>query len=233
MIWCFTPDAIKPTTVRNIAFSGETLDDISPFLYSEDVVLEARGTLEESFDRLVKRKRGYLGVKACVGVFPVLNFSEDMQSKYIDYEIPFGSDNTEKFCLAAIIVAAVNNLVDAECSRLYKRGEYIDAVVLDAMAFFALDKAIEHIREELLSEIVGMSLGQCFYAGTKQMRLDVMRPIFQLLRPDEKIDVRLTQELIMIPFRSVSVVIPGTHSENSFTWPKKTHYQKKIPPMRL
>lgn len=83
------------------------------------------------------------------------------------------------------------------------------------MASAALEGAITVVRKESEIAVKGMRLGRNLFPGTCQMSTDVLRALFYLLRPDERIAVRLTEDMMMIPFRSTSVVIPAVLSEES------------------
>ena len=218
MIYRFLPRPIQPVTVLELPYSVADFEDVVRHLNSNEAVCEARGTIEASFHRQRETIDSVLHLRTCLGVFPVLGLLEDGAPSHLELRIPCDAAYIQGSSFAAIAVATVGDLVDAECSRLYKRGEYFDALVVDAMASAALEKAIEQVREEIREAESEMKLGQSLFPGTQQMPIEVLRAIFSLLRPDERIDVRLTEDMIMIPIRSTSVVIPGVFFAKTLNW---------------
>jgi hypothetical protein len=147
----------------------------------------ARGAVRASGLSLDARMASDLVARVCLAV---------VDTKRLDSLLSATRETSVSLCgqryfrgadLAALMVATVGPGVEEECSRLYKNGQYIDALVLDAMASATLARVFREVREELRRQMPGVKLGYTFQPGGDQLPIDVQRIVFTLLKPEDAI----------------------------------------------
>lgn len=108
---------------------------------------------------------------------------------------------------AALLVCTAGRYFEESVDRLFRSGDYLEALILDAISAIALNQAVGQAREYLAANFSSSRLGYTLNPGCHQLRIEVQKTIFRLLRP-ELIGVRLTDVLTMSPAKSISAVIP-------------------------
>lgn len=110
--------------------------------------------------------------------------------------------------LAALVITTVGKRLEEESSRLYRQGEYLEGLALDACGITALNQIGDLGRERLTQELSGQGykLGYSLNPGCHMIPLEEQRTIFSLLNGGE-IGVSLTESCLMIPVKSGSAII--------------------------
>jgi len=209
VIYGLQPKSIKPIIVITLPYAGKRFEDIAHHLASAETLVEPKGIMEASWSHQKLKLAGFLEVSACLGIFSVQASLHEENQFSRGSSITCDAKYFDGANLAAIAVATVGNSAEEECSKLYRRGEYIDAIVLDAMASTALEDAITEIRMRVRNSIGSGRLGHNLFPGTKPMPVEVLKTVFSLLRPERTVFVNLMESMIMIPIKSISVIIPA------------------------
>ena len=144
---------IKPA-VLEIPYRSPAVDQITRYLSSGNTRLGINGAVRKSITRQDHRMHAIMGVRASMAVLPLTEISNRvlaLDSKAIliicDEAYIQGANK------AILLVATVGRDVEERCTQLYKRGEYIDALVVDAIASAALDNAIWEIKKNLIGKM--------------------------------------------------------------------------------
>lgn len=95
-------------------------------------------------------------------------------------------------------------------ARLYgEQGQFTRSFLLDAVGTVALEALAERLHRHIAAEYApeGLRLGCSFSPGQDDWPLEEQRVLFALLHP-EQIGVRLNEQNVMVPLKSVSEAIP-------------------------
>ena len=199
--------AKRPAKTLLLAYPTGGFHQIDHYLDKGEATAGAQRALEESFLRLQKRMSSHLEATVCLGLFEICCSNEGEDSVGTPALIRCAGKYFSGAIMAAFIVATLGKSAEEECSRLYKRGEYIDALVLDAMASAALDGAVRETRERLRKEFKDVRIG---FSLPKRQAIPPgsQRAIFDLLMTEKTIGVKLTESMLLIPLKSTSVIVP-------------------------
>ena len=110
--------------------------------------------------------------------------------------------------LAALVITTVGQRLEEESSRLYRQGEYLEGLALDACGINALNQIGDLVREHLTQELSGQGykLGYSLNPGCHMIPLEEQETVFALL-DGGVIGVSLTDSCLMIPVKSGSAII--------------------------
>lgn len=110
--------------------------------------------------------------------------------------------------LAALVITTVGRHLEEESSRLFRQGEYLEGMALDACGITALNQLGDLVRERLTEELSGQGykLGYSLNPGCHMIPLEEQRTVFALLNGGA-IGVSLTDSCLMVPVKSGSAVI--------------------------
>ncbi|MBW1706464.1 MAG: hypothetical protein JRJ86_15050 [Deltaproteobacteria bacterium] len=196
-------------TVLEIPYSSPTDEQIIRYLSSGGIRLEVNGAIRQSISRQDQGMQAIMGVRACMAVAPLTERNKNA-SPPDSKELPLICD--ERYIHGAnqaiLIVATVGGGVEEKCAQLHKRGEYIDALVVDSIASAALDNAIWEIKKDLISKTENLQVGYTLFPGINSMPLGFQRTIFEILKPEKPIGVLLAESMLLVPIKSISAVIP-------------------------
>lgn len=123
MIYSFLPRPIEPVMVFTLPYSRDNFEDIVRHINSNEAVSETRGTIENSFHRQREAMESVLQIAVCLGIFPVSSSVNDDAPPNLNLRLPCDLTYIQDSNFATIAVATVGDSVDAECSKLYKKGE--------------------------------------------------------------------------------------------------------------
>jgi hypothetical protein len=200
----FSPHGLATTSaITEFPYEALTLSQITRFLNDGGASAEAKGAVRESIRRLNERMAPFLVarvswcIKSISDLRLVWPWGDEMPSCYL-----------EKATMAALLVGTVGSGAEEECNRLYRAGEYIDALVLDAMASAALARGIQKTKETVRKSVANTITGYTLYPGGQHMPFTFQRVIFDALRPEETLGVKLTESMLMVPVKSASAIIP-------------------------
>jgi len=109
---------------------------------------------------------------------------------------------------AEYIVAAlctIDNELEQSTSELFSKGEPLLACMLDSAGSVAIDSLEAQVQQLICQQAheSRMIAGSKLFPGSKEWALSEQRVLFSLL-PVEKIGVRLTEQCMMIPRKSIS-----------------------------
>lgn len=113
-----------------------------------------------------------------------------------------------------LAVYTIGPRLEARCRRWGKQGQLLRAFLLDALGTTALLELADAFRRHLAARLTrqGLALGCSFSPGQDDWPLEDQRLLFALLRP-QRIGVRLNEQGVMYPLKSVSEAIPVGRKE--------------------
>ncbi|MGB9722524.1 MAG: hypothetical protein ACP5OO_06695 [Chloroflexia bacterium] len=108
-----------------------------------------------------------------------------------------------------LAVHTIGPRLEARCRRWNAQGQLLRAFLLDALGTVALLELTEAFRRHLAAQpaLRGLQLGCSFSPGQGDWPLEDQPLLFALLRP-ERIGVRLNEQGVMYPLKSLSEAIP-------------------------
>ena len=209
MPYIFQSNLEVTPTVLEIPYSSPANEQITRYLSIGGTRPIPNGAVRKSISRQDQRMHSIMGVRASMVPVPLTEMKNrvlTLDSKAIpilcDERYMQGADQ------AILLVATVGRGIEERCAQLYKRGEYIDALVVDAIASAALDNAIWEIKKDLISKTENLQVGYTLFPGINSMPLCFQRTIFEILKPEQTIGVMLTESMLLVPIKSTSAVIP-------------------------
>jgi hypothetical protein len=111
----------------------------------------------------------------------------------------------------AVFISTIGPRLEARVSEYFSKGEYLRGWLLDNVGTYALRKTNQHLLDIVKGE-TGWRQPSRFSPGQNYWDISQQRILFQLL-PAEKIDVKLTEHLMMVPKKSTSGVFGDTEKE--------------------
>lgn len=109
----------------------------------------------------------------------------------------------------ALAVYTIGPRLEVRCRRWSRQGQTLRAFLLDALGTAALLELTDAFHRHLAAQLArrGLALGCPFSPGQDDWALEDQCLLFALLRP-ERIGVRLNEQGVMDPLKSVSEAIP-------------------------
>lgn len=109
---------------------------------------------------------------------------------------------------AVVAVVTLGSRLEEETMRMFKEGNSLSGLVLDAFGTAAIDEMLGMLRHEIANGLLTnkKQMGYNVSPGG-QIPLETQRAIFSLI-PCENIGVSLNNSYMMIPQKSHSVIIP-------------------------
>ncbi len=112
-------------------------------------------------------------------------------------------------CVGAIILAAtVGEEIEGEIERLFKTGNYAAAVILDAAATAAAEQTADAAEKVIRKEkaAAGLAMKPRFSPGYGDFPL-TEQPAFITMSHAEKIGISLSENLMLMPRKSITAII--------------------------
>ncbi len=128
-----------------------------------------------------------------------------------------------------LAVYTIGPRLEKRCHRWNQQGQPLHAFLLDTLGTIALLELAEAFHRYLAPQLArqGLALGCPFSPGQDDWPLEDQRLLFALLRP-ERIGVRLNEQGVMYPLKSVSEAIPvGREGEIPFPGPACTRCPRR------
>ncbi|MBN1330211.1 MAG: hypothetical protein JXA54_12120 [Candidatus Heimdallarchaeota archaeon] len=173
------------------------IDEILKLLRKSNNSKSPSDNLLSQINELIIFARKLIRPIAIYDIFP----SDELTPKYI-FKL------SEKTILA---VCSISSKLEEEIANLLKLGELSKAIILDAIASHAAEMVAEKVNEKIMEENTSLfkekeftkrfSPGYCKWTITDGQQL-----IFNLL-PVDKIGVKLSNSMMMIPRKSISFAI--------------------------
>ena len=110
---------------------------------------------------------------------------------------------------AAVAVVTIGSNLEDESSKMFRNGEFIEALTMDACGIAVLNEVTGYIRQKLADwgESQGWELGYTLNPGCHMIPLEQQKVVFSLVEAD-RIGVKLTESYLMVPIKSSSLIIP-------------------------
>ncbi len=113
--------------------------------------------------------------------------------------------------ITILAICTISNKLEDEITLLLRKGEFSKGVILDAIASHATEIVAEKVNEEIINDnkpiFEGKKFTKRFSPGYCRWTIeDGQKVIFDLL-PAEKIGIKLSDSMMMIPRKSISFAI--------------------------
>lgn len=174
---------------------GERIGDILAEMVEESYqLIEAKALYD--FYRIRDRKKGIL-----------------ILENGVTFESPLLAEKLHCADRVSVFISTLGPRLEARASEYFSRGEYLKGWVLDNVGTYALKKTNQYLCNIIMEEI-GEGILSRFSPGHNYWDISQQRILFQLL-PAERIGVKLTEHLMMVPKKSTSGIFGSTEKRFS------------------
>ncbi len=116
-------------------------------------------------------------------------------------------------CEKCVLMAATLGVGADSVIRGYESKAMEKAVIADCLASAAIEQVCSRAEEEIQSKLKGMSFTWRFSPGYGDFPLDIQRDFLAVLNAEKRIGLTATENLILIPRKSVTAVIGVSEHE--------------------
>jgi len=108
-----------------------------------------------------------------------------------------------------LAVYTIGPALESRARRYNEQGQFTRSFLLDAVGTVALEALADRLHQHISAGCApqGLHLGCSFSPGQDDWPLEEQRALFALLHP-EQIGVRLNEQEVMVPLKSVSEAVP-------------------------
>ncbi len=108
----------------------------------------------------------------------------------------------------AVALVTVGGELEAAVHELLEQGDYLEAMLLDAVGSVAVGEVADRLCEQIAQEVAtqGQEIGPSLSAGSRYWPLEDQRVVFDLL-PGAEIGVTLNPSYLMLPEKSETFVV--------------------------